>query len=124
MSLFTYMPVAAYLAPPLGIPDRAIPTKRGASMQSGHLIPARKRRLTNAWRLGLLIVLALSGVLFDAPKPAYAASFTVNSPADAVDAIPGNGACASAAGDCTLRAAIQEANALPGADTITLPSGI
>lgn len=31
--------------------------------------------------------------------------------------------CATAGGDCTLRAAIQEANALPGNDTITLPAG-
>jgi hypothetical protein len=31
--------------------------------------------------------------------------------------------CASAAGECTLRAAIQEANALAGADAITVPPG-
>jgi hypothetical protein len=40
-----------------------------------------------------------------------------------VDAAPGNGACASAGGNCTLRAAIQEANALAGADTIVVPVG-
>jgi CSLREA domain-containing protein len=40
-----------------------------------------------------------------------------------VDANPGNGICETAPGNgvCTLRAAIQEANALAGADTITLP---
>lgn len=51
------------------------------------------------------------------------AAFTVNSTADAVDATPGDGACDDGAGNCTLRAAIMEANALPGADTITLPAG-
>lgn len=49
---------------------------------------------------------------------AQAATFVVNSTADVVDAAPGNGACATAGCDCTLRAAIMEANALPGADTI------
>ena len=49
--------------------------------------------------------------------------FTVDSTADAVDAHPGDGACDIGNGHCTLRAAIQEANALPGADTIQLPAG-
>jgi CSLREA domain-containing protein len=47
----------------------------------------------------------------------------VNSTADAVDATPGNGVCATNGGVCTLRAAIQEANVRLGADTITLPAG-
>ena len=54
----------------------------------------------------------------------YQAPFVVNSTLDAVDAAPGNGVCATAGGVCTLRAAVQEANALPGADVITLPAGI
>jgi CSLREA domain-containing protein len=54
---------------------------------------------------------------------AWAASFTVNSTADAVDAKPGDGICATATGTCTLRAAIQEANALTGADTVIVPAG-
>src|SRR2546427_7295051 len=55
--------------------------------------------------------------------PAAAATFTVNDTADAVDAVPGDGFCATAGGTCTLRAAIQEANALPGPDTIMVPPG-
>jgi CSLREA domain-containing protein len=47
-----------------------------------------------------------------------AAGFSVDSTIDAVDAVPGDGICASEAGKCTLRAAIQEANALVGPDTI------
>jgi len=56
-------------------------------------------------------------------RPASAADFTVDSTADVVDATPGDGVCDDGAGNCTLRAAIQEANALPGPDTITLPAG-
>ncbi len=53
---------------------------------------------------------------------AEAATFAVNSAADVPDAIPGNGICETATGNavCTLRAAIMEANALAGADTISL----
>jgi CSLREA domain-containing protein len=54
---------------------------------------------------------------------AHAASFTVNTTADSVDASPGNGICGDSLGRCSLRAAIMEANALPGADTIALPAG-
>ncbi len=44
----------------------------------------------------------------------------VNSQDDAPDAIPGDGVCDIGTGVCTLRAAIQEANAFPGEQTITL----
>ena len=49
----------------------------------------------------------LLGVLAGTP-PACAATFIVDTTADAVDAAPGDGACATGAGTCTLRAAIQE----------------
>src|SRR5262245_54644254 len=49
---------------------------------------------------------------------AHGATFTVDDVADAVDATPGDGVCQTGAGVCTLRAAIQEANALPGPDRI------
>lgn len=54
---------------------------------------------------------------------ARAATFTVNASGDQTDAAPGNGVCATAGGQCTLRAAIIEANGLMGADTITVPAG-
>lgn len=57
------------------------------------------------------------------PYPVTGAGFTVDSAVDAIDADPGDGACATAVGECTLRAAIQETNALPGPDEITLPAG-
>ena len=47
---------------------------------------------------------------------------TVDSTLDAPDLVI-DGACDDGAGNCTLRAAIMEANANPGADTIMLPAG-
>jgi CSLREA domain-containing protein len=58
-----------------------------------------------------------------------AKDFIVQSTADVADANPGDGKCATSGraaldlGLCTLRAAIQEANALGGVHTITLPLG-
>jgi uncharacterized repeat protein (TIGR01451 family) len=60
-----------------------------------------------------------SGVCVQAGK-----NFTVDDKADALDTNPGDGICASAGGTCTLRAAIMESNALAGADTVILPSGV
>ncbi|MGC8856466.1 MAG: CSLREA domain-containing protein [Anaerolineae bacterium] len=71
----------------------------------------------------LAVLLAiLFGAVFPV-RPAYAASFTVNTTADTVDANPGNGSCAGSSGNCSLRAAIMETNALAGADTIFIPTG-
>ncbi len=74
-----------------------------------------------ALALALLVVLPTAG---PPAAPAFATTFTVNSVIDETDAAPGNGSCVSApSGLCTLRAAVMEANALGGADAITLPSG-
>jgi hypothetical protein len=54
---------------------------------------------------------------------ASAATFIVDSAGDAADAVPGDGICATAAAQCTLRAAVQEADALGGANTISVPAG-
>jgi CSLREA domain-containing protein len=71
------------------------------------------------------LLISLIGGMVNVTPAHAAATFTVNSPADVVDAAPGNGVCETAPGNgvCTLRAAIQEANAWPGDDTITVPSG-
>ncbi|MBI4412516.1 MAG: hypothetical protein HY541_08540 [Deltaproteobacteria bacterium] len=53
----------------------------------------------------------------------WAATFTVNSSADVVDVHPGDGVCAAVKAGCTLRAAVMEANARSGPDTIQLPTG-
>ncbi len=54
------------------------------------------------------------------PIASHAATFTVDSTADTVDANPGDGICADLSGLCTLRAAVREANALAGSDSIAL----
>ncbi|MBI4770350.1 MAG: CSLREA domain-containing protein [Chloroflexi bacterium] len=79
-------------------------------------------RFARRLRLFSVAVLA-AGSLAAAPRAGIWATFVVNSTADAVDASPGDGVCATAAGECTLRAAIQETNALPGADVIIVPAG-
>ena len=55
-----------------------------------------------------------------AVMPSHAATFTVDSTADTPDVNPGNGICADLSGLCTLRAAVQETNALVGSDSIAL----
>ncbi len=72
--------------------------------------------------IGSLRAALLGAVL--AAAPAAADTYTVNSTGDDVDAAPGNGVCATSDGVCTLRAAVQEANAHAGADAITLPAGL
>ncbi len=52
-----------------------------------------------------------------------AASFRVDSQGGAGEGLAGDGVCQSWLGDCTLPAAIEEANALPGGDAIVLPAG-
>ncbi|MGB0386879.1 MAG: choice-of-anchor Q domain-containing protein [Ardenticatenaceae bacterium] len=71
----------------------------------------------------LLFAVALGLSLSTSMTLSASASFTVNSSADGTDANPGDGVCATTDGVCTLRAAIQESNALAGDDTITLPAG-
>jgi CSLREA domain-containing protein len=56
-------------------------------------------------------------------QAAQAATFVVNSTADQPDANPGDHMCTTDAAACTLRAAVQEANADGGANTILIPRG-
>jgi CSLREA domain-containing protein len=69
--------------------------------------------------LGLIGLAALLGA-----EASAQVTFIVNSTADAVDANPGDGICATNVAACTLRAAIMEANALPSNDRVNLPSGV
>lgn len=70
------------------------------------------------WLLTLVLWVAAGAV----PGNVSAVTFSVDSTADEVDAKLGDGVCKSAAGKCTLRAAVQEANARKGG-TIKLPPG-
>jgi len=49
--------------------------------------------------------------------------FAVDSSAGSPDADPGDGFCATSTEECTLPAAVDEANALPGGNAITIPAG-
>jgi len=73
----------------------------------------------------LVFTLAVLAVALSGAIQTDAATFTVNRTLDAVDARPGDGICGTGRGNriCTLRAAIQESNARPGADIINLPAG-
>ena len=76
--------------------------------------------------LAVAVALSLALAIED---PAYSdITLTVNMTSDAVDTNPGDGRCdadASAAmNQCTLRAAIQEANATSGKDAVDLPPGV
>jgi CSLREA domain-containing protein len=77
---------------------------------------------TNALAAGLLLAAAMIAGAMAAGPARAATTFTVNSTADAPDASLAGAACdvdVFTGGDqCTLRAAIQQANATPGADTI------
>jgi CSLREA domain-containing protein len=80
--------------------------------------------LLNTPRLAALTAaIALAALAAGGAAPAQGASFAVNTTHDAADAGPGNGVCADASGACTLRAAVEETNALPGADAISVPAG-
>ncbi len=73
----------------------------------------RRAKKALAFGLAMITLLLLIGVL--APKPAHAATtFTVNKTGDAGDSNIGDTVCDSSdksGNQCTLRAAIQEANA-------------
>lgn len=71
-----------------------------------------------ACALALLVLAVVFAVHFQTPATRAATTFTVDSLGDTSDCFIGNGICADLAGDCTLRAAIEEANALAGDDTI------
>jgi hypothetical protein len=86
-----------------------------------------QRTRTLAFCLLALLVAASLGVV--AAKPVHAATFTVNYPGDSGDKNPGDGKCFTGRNiglvgpECTLRAAIQEANKFSGADTIVFNIG-
>jgi CSLREA domain-containing protein len=92
----------------------ALPTETGSIAATGRLNGS-----------GLSDVVALSpGAEAASYAPAADPLFLiVNSAADGPDVNPGDGICDDGTGSCTLRAAIEEANATPGSDTISF-SGV
>ena len=72
--------------------------------------PVRARRL--------VVGLAVSVGMLAFASPAHALNLLVNNTGDQPDAAPGNSVCLTAGGVCTLRAALQESNAVAGSDNI------
>jgi parallel beta-helix repeat protein len=77
-----------------------------------------RRRTLPACLAAAFALAALLGL--SAAQAAPGLTLLVNDPADRVDANIGNGVCATSAGTCSLRAAVQEANANAGADLIRI----
>jgi CSLREA domain-containing protein len=77
----------------------------------------RGKLLLSIGLAGLFLALVLALLTLTGPPTARAAggeTFTVNSAGDDSDASPGDCQCRTSGGVCTLRAAIQEANACSG----------
>lgn len=75
----------------------------------------------NAFAKEILPSLRASNSILTAPFSVL----VVNTVGDGTDMIPGDGFCDDGGGGCSLRAAIEEANAMPGANTIdfNIPGG-
>jgi hypothetical protein len=81
-------------------------------------------RMVERRAMRCLALVSIAGWLASsAVQPAAARTFVVDSTSDAVDANRGDGICATAAGECTLRAGVNESNSWPGNDTVRLPAG-
>jgi CSLREA domain-containing protein len=72
----------------------------------------------------VFVTLIIGFLSFVSTSEAQAANFTVNNNGDTSDVAAGNGICADAGSNCTLRAAIEEANALSGNDTIDFAASL
>jgi len=91
-----------------------------------------KKVFKSGWAVGLLGLAIMLSIAALSAVPAHAETFNVNSVWDLPDDNPGDGVCAATItlppyNDqvlefkvCTLRAAVMEANAFPGADVINL----
>lgn len=73
-------------------------------------------------RRGATVTFILVAYLLLPAAALEAQNFRVDTTNDGVDSNPGNGLCATASGACSLRAAVQEANALGGSHFIEIPA--
>ena len=104
---------------------------RIGSSRLGGAVRAVGRRAAGRWsrtpRLVRIPAVGLAGttvLLSLVVWIAIAGNLDVNDTSDSPDANPGDGECLTYEGTCTLRAAIMEANASPGSNTIYVPEGI
>jgi CSLREA domain-containing protein len=94
-----------------------MPLLSGGVATTGPLAAEARAARRGRSRRGRILLPALAAALC-LPAGAQAATFTVDSTGDAGDDNRGDGICRTAAGACTLRAAIQTANGDPAHDTI------
>ncbi len=83
--------------------------------------PAKWRNWYMSHLIKLLVITLFVFALI--PITAYSNTFVPNSFNDNVDSNPGDGLCLTSTNVCTLRAAIQESNALSGSHTVLLAAG-
>lgn len=95
--------------------------RRSNLMQTAILEKLDSRRLD--MRCLIVCVASIFLVLSPPITRLLAAEFNVGTFSDSQDAAPGDGICADTQGNCSLRAAVMEANALTGDDRILLPEG-
>ena len=117
-------PIDGRIAPPPAIAQMVL-FARGTAATGTRRWSALPRRLRAV--LGALIAVVVIGVALGTIG-VRGADITVNDQRDRVDADLGDLRCdvdlGVPADECTLRAAIQEANALDGRDTIAVPAGV
>ncbi len=99
----------------------ALEEKQGA----GGAQTSRRRASRPLLAVGLALLAGLGLSIRPLPAAAASLTFQVTTTTDAPDASPGDGICADAAGQCTLRAAVQEADAQPSGSAIAIvvPAG-
>jgi CSLREA domain-containing protein len=78
----------------------------------------KNKKMKNQKKLFITYFAIMCVLILTTISTAQAATFTVNVTSDMNDTNPGDGICHAAYRTCTLRAAIQEANALAGSDNI------
>jgi hypothetical protein len=79
--------------------------------------------LKNIFPFFLICMGIISNCGLFVPVVVVASSFTTNTFLDTSDIILGDGLCADSAGMCSLRAGVEETNALAGVDTLNVSAG-
>src|SRR5437868_1312945 len=99
---------------------------RASSLDSPQLLfaaqPPFSKRLAGRHKLRLALT-AMIIAAFQSPA-LFGGTYVVNTTADEPDVDPADGVCQTTSGDCTLRAAIMQANFTTGPNTISVPSGL
>lgn len=107
-----------------GFADTVVDLAAGPGVDPLALAPDRFGGFVSVQRPDSGAALSAGAAFDDFEVLAEARVFAVDSTLDDVDDTPGDGLCRSPLTEaCTLRAAIQESNALPGRDHIELPNG-